>query len=236
MFDKSFEVFVADHPIAREIHYGIRYQVYCEETGFEDPSRFSNQMEMDQYDDNSVHFIVRSKRTGEWVAGMRLIQEELSLLPTVIANPDLDLSQFGDNPQAAEVSRLCVLGKYRRSSIPSNPGSVKLTPVLIDERRREPEIMLGLLRAAFWYSINFDIKHWVFMAAPSLSRMLNIIALNTRCIGNVIDFHGKRAPHACDMSTFINRLPTKSENLFKMFMHNTAYLSYSESFRKLAYA
>ncbi len=35
MFDDHFEVFLADTRESKEIHYSIRYQVYCEEMGFE---------------------------------------------------------------------------------------------------------------------------------------------------------------------------------------------------------
>ena len=62
MFDQHYEVLLADTPKSKAIHYGIRYQVYCEEMGFENKADFPQEQEFDHYDDHAAHFIVRTKQ------------------------------------------------------------------------------------------------------------------------------------------------------------------------------
>ncbi|MGZ8186120.1 MAG: GNAT family N-acyltransferase, partial [Methylobacter sp.] len=81
MFDDHFEFFLADTDESKEIHYSIRYQVYCEEMGFENKDDFPLEQEFDEYDNHSTHFIVRHKPTGHWVGAMRLIFKNGQPLP-----------------------------------------------------------------------------------------------------------------------------------------------------------
>lgn len=61
--------------------YKIRYQVYCLETGYENPFAYPQKMERDNFDVRSIHFIVRSRATGDWIAAMRLVLGPLGNLP-----------------------------------------------------------------------------------------------------------------------------------------------------------
>jgi len=47
MFDKRYEVILADTDEARRVHYRLRYQVYCMEEGFEAHDKFPDRMERD---------------------------------------------------------------------------------------------------------------------------------------------------------------------------------------------
>jgi hypothetical protein len=40
MVIKNFEVILADDQWSRHIHHQLRYQVFCLETGYEDPAQF----------------------------------------------------------------------------------------------------------------------------------------------------------------------------------------------------
>jgi len=116
MFDKHFEVFLADTPESKKINYSIRYQVYCEEMGYENKDDFPMEMEFDEYDRFSEHFIVRHKETGDWVAAMRLVISGEMGLPMeqhCILHEEIDNNHFR---KAVELSRLCILGKVRKSS------------------------------------------------------------------------------------------------------------------------
>ena len=68
MFDENFRVCFADTPFGVALHQRIRYQVFCLDKGFEDPSAFSTAQETDTWDDQSAHFIVQNKKTLQWVA------------------------------------------------------------------------------------------------------------------------------------------------------------------------
>ncbi len=243
MFDRDFEVIIADTAESKKAHYHLRYQVYCLDVAFEDASMYPDRMEWDEYDQNSVHFLVRSRATGHWVGAMRMILGDYNFLP-MIENAEVDSGKVGSIPSSvAEISRLCVVSEYRRNQYlrksrlyeqgqgyagESTDRSVTL--VNIDDRRKEPEIMLGLLRAAYVYSLDKGIDSWYFMVAPSLARILHRLSFNVSEIGPLQSFHGERAPHACDMTTFAADLHERSSALHQMFCRtDDAYHSFSET-------
>src|SRR3569832_697528 len=73
MNKEHFEVVLADDECSRRIHYQLRYQVFCLDTGYEDPDAFPDGEEKDEWDQNAVHFLVRERETQQWVAAMRLV-------------------------------------------------------------------------------------------------------------------------------------------------------------------
>ena len=56
IFDDRYEVFLADTPESKALHYQLRYQVYCEETGWErSPQFLQEKLERDDFDASSHH-------------------------------------------------------------------------------------------------------------------------------------------------------------------------------------
>jgi len=119
MFDKRYEVILADTAEARRIHYRLRYQVYCLEEGFEAHDSYPDQMERDSWDNNSVHFLVRSKQSKEWIAAMRLVLQRNEGLPLEnLCSIDPRVMPFNHGESAAEVSRICIKNTFRRNRQP----------------------------------------------------------------------------------------------------------------------
>ena len=118
MFDEHYEAVVADTPVAREIHHRIRFEVYCLENGFEDPANHPDHQERDPWDENSVHFIVRHRASGQWIGALRLIQPVDGVLPVQrVAELDPVASPSGPDGTVWEVSRTCILGDFRRVNV-----------------------------------------------------------------------------------------------------------------------
>ena len=69
----KFQTILCDTEESRTLHYQIRYQVYCRETGFEDSNEFTDGKERDIHDRHSVHFVVRDPLNGQGMAAMRLV-------------------------------------------------------------------------------------------------------------------------------------------------------------------
>ena len=70
-FKKYFQVVPAVTDELRDHVYRIRHSVYCEELGYE-PVR-PDRRESDEYDAHSLHCLVRSVRTGDFVGCTRLV-------------------------------------------------------------------------------------------------------------------------------------------------------------------
>ncbi|HWP60804.1 MAG TPA: PEP-CTERM/exosortase system-associated acyltransferase [Candidatus Acidoferrales bacterium] len=246
MFDTYFEAFLADNPIGKEIHYRIRYQVYCLETGWEDAKAFPDGLERDSYDDHSVHFIVRARATGDWIAAMRLVVAPLDQLPlTRLVSLDKNVlknlmsTEPGGKPGlSAEISRLCVVSQYRRRAyerntpyqVPWNPDedSSPLLPTSPNERRKAPWLKLGLIRAARDYSEENGIQYWFFLIADPLARILDSLGMGLQLIGPPVEHRGIRRPYLRDLKWGYRDIPAKSRELFEMLSHSTHFRLFSE--------
>lgn len=229
MFDKHYEVILADNSAGRSLHYRIRYLVYCMETGFEDRHQFPDGLEHDHWDEQSIHFLVRARATGEWIAAMRLILPRQGQLPVEhLCQLDAGTLPPATSSQLAEISRLCIVDHARRRlhSVDALKGIADLAPS--HDACREPEIMLGLLRAAATFSRIHDIKHWYFMTTSALARMIGRLNILLKPIGPAVQHRGDRYPFHADLDESERLVRGKSAEIAAMFAKETAYRLYSE--------
>lgn len=194
LFDDQFEVVLADDEYSRSIHYQIRYQVYCLDEGFEDHALFSNEEEKDQWDDHSVHFLVRSRQTGEWVAAMRMVIPESGNLPIEqVCNIDPIVMPSFPEKKIAEISRMCIVDSHRRKQL---AGRLQAMPEgkVAGGRVHRSIIMKGLLRAAAAYSQDHEIPFWYFLTTPALARVISRLNIQLIKVGSAYEHKGTRYP------------------------------------------
>ncbi|HEB97048.1 MAG TPA: PEP-CTERM/exosortase system-associated acyltransferase [Sedimenticola thiotaurini] len=202
MFDSRFEVFLANTALSKRIHYQLRYRVFCLDQGFEDPTRARLDQERDQWDKESLHFLVRERSTGQWVATMRMILPQAKPFP-VESLCDLslqdDLTYHRD--ASCEISRLCIVRRYRGRQALRRPRPTAAPDAMISEgvtSRTEPEIMLGLFRAGLQYSRANGLKQWYFLVTPALARVIGRIGVALTEIGSPVEHRGTRIPYVTD--------------------------------------
>ncbi len=237
MFDKRYEVILADTAEAQRIHYQLRYQVYCLEEGFEAHDNFPDHMERDEWDENAVHFIVRSKQSMEWVAAMRLVLPRQEGLPLEnLCSVDSNVMPFSHNENVAEVSRICIKDTFRRKRQPVADNDDNLARPDADEkavarqqRYKKSEIMLGLFRAASVYSREHNIRNWLFLTTPALARLINQMNIQLIKIGSACLHRGKRFPFMADLKESENRIRRGCSVVEEMFSRSElAYRAFSE--------
>lgn len=211
MFDDHFEVFLADTPESKKINYSIRYQVYCEEMGFENKDDFPLEQEFDQYDDYATHFIVRHKLTGGWVGAVRLtfpIDQTLPLEKHCKIHEQIEKSQ---TDRLVEFSRLCLIKEIRRGFIDIHPphgiedetNSIKETDkvkLFHNNRRTNRKIIWGLINAAADYCYHHDIPNVFFLTTNALAKILCNGGLNMRLIGDPCYHNGERYPYMMNVA------------------------------------
>jgi len=229
MFDDYFEVFLADSVEGKDKHYHIRYQVYCEEMGFEKINN-QNKCEKDRWDDHSVHFLVRLKGTDQWVGAMRLVLPNKQKLPMLEHCTIDEKIRASDFLNYAEVSRLCVVKEIRRRKTDGGPplGIDEKTETdsntisyLREQRTLNRSIIWGLIRAAALYSAQQGIDNWYFLTTAGLAKVLSKEGLKLYSIGPSCEHKGERFPFKLyNQETFSNPL---WEHDFKM-----GYRLYSE--------
>lgn len=227
MFDNDFEVVLADTPESKKLHYHLRYQVYCLEEGFENPAAYPNRLEYDRFDDCSAHFLVRARYSQEWVGAMRLVFGTADELPLAQYSRLYDRYRLR-NIMYSEVSRVCVIGKYRRrrKHLPAL-GKPEADGKIVQaqrQRRQESEIMFGLIRAARVYSMRKGVDDWFFFVSTALARVLRMANLCIAPAGSEADLNGLRRPYYCDLKTLLCDVDGP---LADMFNRAPAYEPYS---------
>lgn len=230
----KFQTILCDTEESRSIHYQIRYQVYCRETGFEDPEEFADGKEIDRHDRNSVHFAALDPKNGSWIAAMRLVTAGRSRLPlesacTLEPVPE----KLIERTSRIELSRLCVLESHRRhnrdrslglSVIDGSSGTVK--KVMPDPRY--PEIMLGFIRATFAWSRKNNMTHCYFLINNALARTLKRLNLQLTPVGEPIEHRGMRTPYVVDLRESERRMKEKISVFRELEKNGQPYFHYSE--------
>jgi len=216
MFDRHFEVLLADTAWARDVHYSLRYQVYCLDRGYEDPQSFPNRRERDGYDEGAVHFVIRSTESAEWLAALRLIIVPLESLPmTRVCEIYKDRLPSCDEATFAEASRLCAVTPRQKLQFAAG-----LTT---------PWMSMALIRAARAYLLEHNIRYCFFLIADSLARVLKRVGMEFTPVGPVSTYRGKRRPYIHDVQLGYSEMPVKAPELHNMFSNQQSYRLASQS-------
>lgn len=228
MFNNHFEVFLADTEDSKKIHYSIRYQVYCEEMGFENKDDFPEQMEFDEDDDRSIHFIVRNKMTAKWVGTMRLINKHDGLLPIERNSSIGEKINTNDLTGAVEMSRLCLIKDVRRegkdidpphgvieSDVTKKSDKIKEMP---SQNKLNRLIMWGIFHAAAEYCNINNMQYCYFMTTAILAKVLCRGGLNLIQAGKGSEHKGERFPFKLDaIETFHSNIWQGKYNKYQLY-------------------
>jgi len=213
-FKKSFEVVPAVSAALRDEAFRIRHQVYCEELGFE-PSRPDGR-EADEYDAQSLHCLIRSRRSDEFVGCTRLIlcrrsdpHYPLPFERTCAASLDRSIldPQAMPRNRIAEVSRLAVIGRYRRRS-----GEQLLAAPMTDAsfgtstRPRFPHILVGLYLATTELAALHGIDTMFVLSEPKLAHHFARLGVTITQLGAPVEHRGTRIPSALDVQGILRGL------------------------------
>jgi N-acyl amino acid synthase of PEP-CTERM/exosortase system len=226
MFDRTYEVILADTEATRTIHHKIRYHVYCLERGFENPDAFSRGEERDPWDHYAAPFIVRHRVSGKWVAAMRIILPHAASFPLeALQCLDSSTPQRLRRRQLGEVSRVCVIHSSHPNVI--NPylpegdfGSVSKTG--------ESEVLLGLIRALILYGLDRGIEHYYLLVTGAFARLLRRLGVVLHQAGIAIEHRGWRTPYLMGLRESAASMSAKSEVMRCLFARKAlAYRPFS---------
>ncbi|MCP5160512.1 MAG: PEP-CTERM/exosortase system-associated acyltransferase [Hahellaceae bacterium] len=230
LFDTYFEVILADTRQLQEECFRIRYEVYCAELSFEDKSAFPEQMEMDDFDSFSHHYLIRHKASGSFAGTVRLVDPGLApfegaTCPMVqycshaIQNEDLHPSRFPIN-SITEVSRLAVPSAFRRRT--GEQGKpfiyegerISLTDI---EKKAFPYIAIGLYLAAAAHFVNEASADYVYvMMEPRLALHLRRVGINFKQLGEPVEYHGLRAAFYIDKPQLLRGMAPGMRGLYNL--------------------
>lgn len=215
MFDELYRAVIADTEQSRQIHYHLRYQVYCLEKKFEPLERFNGCMEIDEYDSRSVHFLIQHKPSGQWVGAARLIKSHPQSLPMIrLTGVPVTRQTLMMGRNVAELSRLSILRSFRRHGCRTHVN--------------EPVVLLGLIRAAKEYSEANNIDYWIFLCRRAIMRIVGNLGMEMEIIGQPCEHRGLRYPYLATLATAFDGISERSPQVADMFSRKTMLQCYSE--------
>lgn len=200
-----------------EESYRLRHEVYCLERGFLAADEYPDGREIDEYDPHSLHFGAFN-RNDFMVGTIRLVGESNEGYP-LQSHCELDLDAFP--PNTAEISRLAVSKTYRRRADDDIHGisrsHLTRSEDDSDDRRRRPEIVLGLYRAMYQESKRRGIEFWLAAMERSLVRLLWRYSFTFEAVGPEVDYYGPVTPYLARISDIERNVLAYRPSLYREF-------------------
>lgn len=211
-FEDFYAPVIAINENLKHDAFRLRHDVYCREKKFEPEQE--NQLEFDQYDTYACHGLLRDNTTGNYAGTVRIITPTTSdeTLPIEDACSDamssatLKPSNFM-REEICEISRLAVPVQYRQGSTKGDRQ-----PDVESEARKMVPTGLYLMGASLAMAVGR--QHAFVMMEPRLARAMGIIGVKFQQIGDVIDYHGMRAPFYINSEMLISRIRPAFQSMF----------------------
>jgi N-acyl amino acid synthase of PEP-CTERM/exosortase system len=186
----------------RHFSYGIRYQVYAEELGWEPLNE--KRIERDTCDNYAHHCLLEHKRTGDIAGCVRLVippsadtQAQLPFQQHGIVIKDNDSLKHLTQGRVGEISRLAVPSCFRRRSNeaghPFVLDSHNSSLFTEEERRNFPSISIGLYLSAIAMVDISQLDLVLVVMELRLQRHLKRYGLHFRQISSHFELRGERA-------------------------------------------
>ena len=204
--------------------FGLRYQVYVNEWGFETPDDHPKGLEYDEFDDYSVHIYARSNDDSPVIGTVRMILNSPLGFPVERYFDIKELPASIDRDKISEISRLAVSKEFRRREIDlkifgAKQSDAKQIPHYIDNgqdfrRHCEHELIRGLYITLYRDSKLRGLTHWYAVMAKGLFIILKRWKINFEQIGPAKDYHGIRAPYLVNIEDFERSLEKGNPALY----------------------
>ena len=218
-YNEHFDVVRATTPALLDQAYRLRYQVYCVENPFEDPTEHLEGREIDVDDDRSVHALLVHRRTGMMAGTVRVILpgkgEQRRPLPIhrVTCSPALDELPHSE---MGEISRFAVSKEFRRRLGESRYADLGFTGQTSDnERRLVPYITFGLIRGVLEICLEYQVRYICAVMEPPLIRLLGRIGLAFEPLGDLVQYHGLRQPCGASLTDLVGRSRSEHDPLWQ---------------------
>jgi len=213
--NKNFAPLIARSSMEKEVSFKIRHDVFATELGLEPEN--SLKLETNHSDDYAVHCLMTMKRSHLPCGTIRLVApyHNNQLLPIVeycsesITNMAYHPENFPIN-EVCEISRLAIPAAFRRRSYDTkgDASAVRITDLGVTEKqvRMFPFISVALYLCVTAIGLSTGKRHFYVMAEPALARSMLKIGIELKQIGDVVEYHGKRAAYYINSDIFFAKV------------------------------
>lgn len=215
--------------------YRLRYDVYCEELQYEEPSDPSKKLEYDIHDKNSIHCLIEHRRSGLVAGCVRVVipkplsPKPLNQLPLeTYGRQSLTHPEFHPDKLATgsyyEISRLAVSSIFRTNLKNKNVSTDNEIAAFFTEEERQLFPLIASSLFITGYTLGRQLgKIQVFaMMEPSLPRLLSFTGFHFTKVGETINFHGRRSAYYIDKQKAESGL---KKTLLPLYLHIQKTLS-----------
>ena len=208
--------------------FKMRYEVYVQEFGFEKKEDHPNGFEMDDFENESIHFACLNE-SDSVVGTIRLVLSSPKGFPIEHA---VETTFIGEKPhpsKIAEISRLTVSKDLRRrkedgffgveSYITKKEGGVLPDDGTIPDEmqgRKNPIIVLGLYQVMYHESLRRGITHWYMITEEKLFYALKKYGFLFHKIGKPVEYHGQRTPYLANVEELLKNLKKESPDMYDL--------------------
>ncbi len=206
--DEIFELRVATDDSTERDAFSVRWQVYCDELGYEPAGRFPDHLEYDAADMRSVSVVAYYRATGMPIGCFRLMLAD----PQCLAAPfhleevctHLETGMLprdgSDRLGYTEISRFCIVAPFRRFTRSQDCRP----PAAIDAVRwREESQHRQNLASFLWLSaahlaVHARLDYILALMEPRLQQLARSVGFVFHPIGPGVEFRGLRQPYRID--------------------------------------
>ncbi|NPU86575.1 MAG: PEP-CTERM/exosortase system-associated acyltransferase [Syntrophaceae bacterium] len=198
---------VDSEELLKEI-FRVRYEVYCEECGYLPTSDYPDGLEIDEFDENSIHFAAFAD--DRVIGTSRLVMNSKNGFPMNehCHQIDIDNSTLATD-SVVEVSRLALRKSFRRRKedgiyavesylTKSQGGILAENPeerTEQDRKRQQPVVILGLYKAMYHETRRINFSHWLAAMEKKLWYALKTFHFTFQEIGPQVDYYGPVTPY-----------------------------------------
>lgn len=198
---------VDSEELLKEI-YRVRYEVYCQECGFLPASDYPDGLEIDEFDEHSVHFAAFAD--GDVIGTCRLVMNSEHGYPLNGHCKEISVNESElPKDDLVEVSRLALRKSFRRRKeddiyavesclkkskggiLPENPDDMTDQ----ERKRHKPVVILGLYKAMYHETRRVGFTHWYAAMEKKLWYHLKTFNFTFQEIGPQVDYYGPVTPY-----------------------------------------
>ena len=228
-FHEYFEIVVADTLELKKEVYRLRYRVMCLNTGIFDTTLYPDELEKDEFDDRSLHILLRHKPSNAFMGTARLILSSASSLMNQ-AFPVEFHTQFYPaysnmnivREHTVEISRFAIHSDFfrRKDDFRFAVDKAASQGVQKNERRRFPHPMLGLAVGIIQLCAKYNFFFWFSAMDPALNRLLGFYGMQLNPIGPIVDYYGPRRPYHVCVIDVLERMYTNYPEVWELVTDN----------------
>jgi N-acyl amino acid synthase of PEP-CTERM/exosortase system len=221
-YKKYFYTKVADTPELKKMAYQLRYQVYADKYGDDVFKGEKNKIETDQYDEHALHGLLFHRPSNTLIGCIRIVpfnknHHDHLPLEKITRNFDPELLLLSDLrvPWTGEVSRMAIKPSFRRRTYDIYfQLRDNVSGGITNKRLKINYLPLCLLLIGLNLCKEADLDYSVALIEPRLAKLSSMFGIQLTKAGEIIEFHGKRAPYKIFHDASYNHFRPEVQQLY----------------------